>query len=108
MRSLFPSAAGAALLIAAALAGSSDANAGTDMSACAAQRKHAPAAGATGRATWPQFLAQCKMQHAQQSSKSRAPAPAPAHEENRLHVDTDAKAAGNRAARTIIHHHFHG
>ncbi len=45
------------------------------MSACAAQWKQAQAAGTTGGATWPQFLAQCKTQHAQPSSASMAPAP---------------------------------
>lgn len=60
MHRLFSSAAGAAFLIAAALAGSSGANAESVMSACAAQWKQAQAAGTTGGASWPQFLAQCK------------------------------------------------
>jgi hypothetical protein len=78
MRVLLSSAAAAAFLLGAAIAGSSGANAESVMSACAAEWKQAQAAGTTGGAAWPQFLAQCKTQHAQPSSASMAPAPAPA------------------------------
>jgi len=78
MRRLFSSAAATALLIAAAIAGWSGADAESVLSACAARCKQAQAAGTTGGATWPQFLSQCKTRHAQPSSASMAPAPAPA------------------------------
>ena len=77
MRALVSSAAAAAFLVGAAIAGSSAANAESVMSACAAQWKQAQTAGTTGGATWPQFLAQCKMQHAQPLAPAPAPAPAP-------------------------------
>ncbi len=74
-------AAVAAMLAGSAVAGAGTANAESVMSACAAQWKQAQAAGTTGGATWPQFLAQCKTRQtggAQPSSASMAPAPAPA------------------------------
>jgi hypothetical protein len=71
-------AAIAAILFGAVSAGSSGANAESVMAACAGQWKQAQATGATGGATWPQFLAQCKSQAAQPASIAPAPAPAPA------------------------------
>ena len=172
MRILVSSAAAAAFLFGAAIAGSTGANAESVMSACAAEWKQAQASGATGGATWPQFLAQCKTQRAQPSTASTAPpAPAPAQSgspfpwwqpsapaqtgapsptgagqfrteaEARTRCPTDkvvwlntdshiyhyqgaryygatkkgaymceadAKAAGDRASRTIIHYHHQG
>jgi hypothetical protein len=178
MRSLFSLAAGAAFLVTAALAGSSGAKAESVMSACAADWKQAQAAGTTGGAAWPEFLAQCKTRRAQPSSTSMAPAPAPAppaapaqssgslfpwwqpstpaqtaapaptragefrteaeasyrcptdkvvwvNTESHVYhyqgtryygrtkkgaymCEADARAAGDRAPRTIIHHHFQG
>ena len=168
MRILVSSAAAAVLLIGAAFGGSSAANAESVMSACAAQWKEAQAAGTTGGATWPQFLARCKMQP---STVSTAPAPQPAQpgwvfpwqqpqapaqtaapapsgagqfrtdaearircptdkvvwvntrskiyhyqgtrnygttKEGAYMCEADAKAAGDRAARTIVHHHYQG
>jgi hypothetical protein len=74
-------AAAAAILAEAVVVGAGTANAESIMSACAAQWKEAQAAGTTGGATWPQFLAQCKTRltgGAQPSSASVAPAPTPA------------------------------
>jgi hypothetical protein len=169
MRILVSLAAAAALLIGAALVGSSAANAESVMAACAAQWKQAEAAGTTGGATWPQFLARCKLQP---SPASMTPAPAPASaqpgwvlpwqqpqapaqtapaatgagqfrteaearyrcptdkvvwvntrskiyhyqgtrnygttKEGAYMCEADAKAAGDRAARTIVHHHYQG
>ena len=48
------------------------------MAACGEQWKQAKAAGATGGATWPQFLKQCRAQMSSGSSASIAPAPVPA------------------------------
>ncbi len=176
MRILLSSAAAAAFLLGAAIAGSTGAKAESVMSVCAAEWKQAQAAGTTGGATWPQFLAQCKTQRAQPSSTSMAPpapaptpapaqsgslfpwwqpaapaqtaAPAPAgagqfrteaeartrcptdkvvwvNNESRIYhhqgtryygatkkgaymCEADAKAAGDRASRTIVHSHHQG
>jgi hypothetical protein len=70
-------AAAAALVLGALFAGAGGAQA-QNVGACAAQWKQAQAAGTTGGATWPQFLAHCKAQTAQPSSAGVAPAPAPA------------------------------
>lgn len=51
---------------------------GSVMSACAAQWSQAKAAGTTGGATWPEFLARCKKQGGKSASAAPAPAPAPA------------------------------
>ncbi len=75
--SLGSRAAAAALVIGALFAAPSAANAESVMAACASQWKQAQAAGTTGGATWPQFLARCKAQTAQPSSAGMAPAPAP-------------------------------
>ena len=78
MRLSFASrAAAAALVIGVMFAGLSTANA-QSVGACAAQWKQAQAAGTTGGATWPQFLAHCKAQTAHPSSATVAPAPSPA------------------------------
>ena len=71
-------AAAAALVVGALFAGPSVANAESAMAACASQWKDAKAAGTTGGATWPQFLARCRAQSAQPSSATVAPLPAPA------------------------------
>ena len=68
----------AAALLAAVIWGPAGARAESIMAACAAQWKQAQAAGTTGGATWPQFLARCKTQAAQPASAAPAPAPAPA------------------------------
>jgi len=79
MRAPFVScAAAAALFVASLFAGVAGARAESVMAACAAQWKEAQAAGTTGGATWPQFLAKCKAQTAQPASAAPAPAPAPA------------------------------
>jgi hypothetical protein len=68
-------AVAAALLVVVTFAG---ARAESVMAACASQWKAAQAAGTTGGATWPEFLAKCKTQISQPSSASMAPPPAPA------------------------------
>ena len=55
-------AAAAAFLVGAMFAGAAGARAESVMAACASQWKEAQAAGTTGGATWPQFLARCKTQ----------------------------------------------
>jgi hypothetical protein len=59
---------------------SAPANAQSVMRLCASQWKNAKAAGTTGGATWPQFLAQCRARQGgpAPSSATLAPAPAPA------------------------------
>ncbi len=71
-------AAAAAFLVGALFAGAAGARAESVMAACASQWKGAQAAGTTGGATWPQFLARCKTQISQPSSAGMAPAHAPA------------------------------
>ena len=70
-------AAAAAFLIAATFAGAAGARAESVMAACASQWKAAQAAGTTGGASWPQFLAKCKTQVSQPSSANMAPTSAP-------------------------------
>ena len=74
MRVSFARIAAAAAFLAAVFVMTAPANAESVMASCAREWKQAQAAGATGGATWPQFLAQCKTQH----SAAAAPAPAPA------------------------------
>jgi hypothetical protein len=79
--SLIPLLTAAAIAFALAFAGPTIASAESVMSACAGQWKQAQAAGTTGGATWPQFLAQCRTRlssAAAPSSGTFAPAPAPA------------------------------
>ena len=57
----------------AAIAGSSGARAESVMAACVAEWKQAQAAGTTGGATWPQFLAKCKTQVAHSASPGAQP-----------------------------------
>jgi hypothetical protein len=71
-------AAAAAFAVVAMFAGASGARAESVMAACASQWKAAQAAGTTGGATWPQFLARCKTQLSEPSSAGMAPAPAAA------------------------------
>ncbi len=71
-------AAAAAFLIVAMFAGAAGARAESVMAACASQWKAAQAAGTTGGASWPQFLAKCKTQVSQPSSANLAPTSAPA------------------------------
>ena len=73
----FSRAAAAAFILAAVVAGSAPARAQSVMAACASQWKQAQATGATGGATWPEFLARCKKQGGGTASAPAAPAPAP-------------------------------
>lgn len=73
MRVSFARIAAAAAFLAAVFAMAAPANAESVMAACARDWKQAQAAGTTGGATWPQFLARCK----EQRSAATAPAPQP-------------------------------
>lgn len=66
--------AAAAALLQFVFAAPAPANAESVMAACARDWKEAQSAGATGGATWPQYLAHCKTQR----SATATPAPAPA------------------------------
>jgi hypothetical protein len=70
--SFIPLAAGAAIALVVALAGSTAASAQSVMKVCGDQWKQAKAAGTTSGETWPQFLAQCRAQ--QKAGGAAAPA----------------------------------
>ena len=66
--------AAAAFAVVAMFAVASGAQAESVMTVCASQWKAAQAAGTSGGATWPEFLAKCKSQVSQPSSAGMAPA----------------------------------
>ncbi len=84
----------AAAFLVSALAVAAPAHAEGMMAVCGQEWKTAKAAGTTGDETWPQFLAQCRTQHA----AAPAPAPAPAQQSGSLFPWLHPQSEASRAA----------